>query len=356
MTIDKGIIIRNIFYMLTYAFQQLRHNNYEKIDKEDFENIYDLFAEILSKGVSHLLKQGLHKEYISKHDVLPTVRGKIDINATIKFRMQRVHKIACDYDELSENNLFNQILKSTMLLLFSHADVRKETKRILKQILIFFVNIDTIDLSIVKWDTLKFDRNTQTYQMLLNICYFIYDGYILTTESGEFKMKQFSDEHMCKLYERFILEYYKRHYPELNPRSSQIVWDIVEEESSLEILPNMQSDIMLSNKERTLIIDAKYYGRTMQYNFEKASIHSNNLYQIHTYVTNHDKTSSGKVDGMLLYAKTDEKQLPNGEMKLQSGNTIYFKTLNLDGDFNIIKEQLDGFAQNIVNKIRKIIK
>ena len=29
MTNDKGILIRNIFYMLTYAFQELRRNNYK---------------------------------------------------------------------------------------------------------------------------------------------------------------------------------------------------------------------------------------------------------------------------------------------------------------------------------------
>ena len=29
MTIDKGIFIRNIYYMLTYAFQELKQNNYE---------------------------------------------------------------------------------------------------------------------------------------------------------------------------------------------------------------------------------------------------------------------------------------------------------------------------------------
>lgn len=30
MTDDKGILIKNIYYMLTYAFQELRHNSYEK--------------------------------------------------------------------------------------------------------------------------------------------------------------------------------------------------------------------------------------------------------------------------------------------------------------------------------------
>ncbi len=48
MTEDKGIFIRNIYYMLTYAFQELGQNNYEYIAGEEFENVHDLFAEILS--------------------------------------------------------------------------------------------------------------------------------------------------------------------------------------------------------------------------------------------------------------------------------------------------------------------
>ena len=62
MTIDRTIPIKNIYYMLTYAFKELRHNNYEYIAGESFENIYDLFAEIISKSIAYLLKQGLHKE------------------------------------------------------------------------------------------------------------------------------------------------------------------------------------------------------------------------------------------------------------------------------------------------------
>ena len=40
MTIDKGIFIRNIYYMLTYAFQELKQNNYEEIAGEEFEEIH----------------------------------------------------------------------------------------------------------------------------------------------------------------------------------------------------------------------------------------------------------------------------------------------------------------------------
>ena len=58
MTIDKGIFIRNIYYMLTYAFQELKQNNYEEIAGEEFEEIHDLFAEILLRGRSEERRVG----------------------------------------------------------------------------------------------------------------------------------------------------------------------------------------------------------------------------------------------------------------------------------------------------------
>ena len=52
MIIDKGIPIKNVYYMLTYAFKELKRNNYEQIAGEDFKDVHDLFAEILSLGIA----------------------------------------------------------------------------------------------------------------------------------------------------------------------------------------------------------------------------------------------------------------------------------------------------------------
>ena len=57
MTNDKGILIKNIYYMLSYAFQILKQGDYEKVAAEKFDKINDLFAAILVKGVSRQLKQ-----------------------------------------------------------------------------------------------------------------------------------------------------------------------------------------------------------------------------------------------------------------------------------------------------------
>ena len=63
MESNKNIVIKNIYYMLTYAFQVLNQSNYDEIKSEPFDNAQNLFAAILSKGIAQQLKQGLHREY-----------------------------------------------------------------------------------------------------------------------------------------------------------------------------------------------------------------------------------------------------------------------------------------------------
>ena len=108
----------------------------------------------------------------------------------------------------------------------------------------------------------------------------------------------------------------------------------------------MQTDILLTMKERVLIIDTKYYSRSMQKQYNKASIHSQNLYQMHTYVTEYDEEHKGNVDGMLLYAKTQEDIVPDGQMKHKDGNIIYFRTLDLNQRFSMICEKLDSLIED----------
>ena len=84
MTNDKGIFIKNIYYMLAYAFQVLKQKNYEDIASEEFDDIQDMFAAILSRGISQQLKQGLHREYITRYEDTPVMRGKLDIHGAIK--------------------------------------------------------------------------------------------------------------------------------------------------------------------------------------------------------------------------------------------------------------------------------
>ena len=344
---DKGILIRNVYHMLTYAFQELRKNNYDNISEEDFEYIQDLFAEILYRGISYQLKQGLYREYIQRKETLSVLRGKLDLNETIKNRVRRRQMLSCEFDELSEDNIFNQILKTTAGILIREKSVSPKGKNQLKSLMPFFDGVSTIDPFNIHWNMLRYQRNNQTYRMLMNICYFILDGMLMTTESGAYKMATFSDDHMSRLFEKFVLEYYRRHRKELSAYPDQIQWNITDpEKAMIDFLPSMKTDITLHKGGRTHIIDTKYYGRMMQEQFDKQSIHSGNLYQIFTYVKNLDKDNTGLVSGMLLYARTQEAVAPDLDAFFGK-NRILVKTLDLNCEFKDICEQLNAFVDDI---------
>ena len=81
---DKKILINNIYHMLSYAFQTLKQENYKNVSIEPFDEMYDLFAAILSKGIGFQLKHGLYKEYTNYQEDLAVVSGKINISETLK--------------------------------------------------------------------------------------------------------------------------------------------------------------------------------------------------------------------------------------------------------------------------------
>lgn len=337
------IVIQNIYYMLSYAFQVLNEAGYKNIATEDFENTAELCAAILSKGIATQIKRGLGREYIPVTESLTSLRGKLEISDSIKSSTILKKKMICTYDEFSVDSYMNRIIKSTVMMLL-RADITKTRKNELRKLMVYFNDINILDIHHINWN-IQYNRNNQTYWMLIAICYLAIKGLLQTQSDGSTKIMDFLDEQqMCHLYEKFILEYYRREFPQITANASQIPWQVDNDEK--EFLPIMQSDIMLSHQNKALIIDAKYYNQIMQVKFNKGNLHSSNLYQIFTYVKNKQSEvgDQKEVSGMLLYAQTEEEILPNKEYWM-SGNKISVRTLDLNVKFPLITAQLDQIAE-----------
>ena len=345
------IKIKNIYYMLSYAYQNLNEGPYKNVDSEAFSNIHDLLSAILIRGTSNQIKRGLHRDYLPYTETTGRLKGKIDITESIKQQTMMNRKMVCHYDLFSEDTQLNQILKATLTLLLRHGNVSKKNKKLVRKLLLYFQNVTAVDPLHISWNTVCYPRNSPSYKMLINICQLIIKGLLLSTENGQYKLLEFLDDQaMYRLYEKFVLEYYKKEYPELNAKASYIDWDIGGDGNKM-FLPTMKSDITLTYGVRTLIIDTKYYQRTMQTHtlFDSTTLISGNLYQIFTYVKNKDKSNSGNVSGLLLYAKTVEDITPDNDY-IMGGNHIGVKTLNLNSEWENIKSQLDNIAVDLMNK------
>lgn len=338
------IPIKNIYYMLSYAFQTLQVQNYRKLVTEKFHNTADLYAAILDIGISTLIKRGLGRDYVSKSEALSLIQGKLNISESLKAETLIRKQLVCTYDEFSINTTYNQILKSTILLLLK-ADISSARKKRLRNLILYFSDVDVIDLHLVNWN-LHYNRNIVNYQMLIAICYLVYKGMLQTQQEGNSKITDFLDEQrMSRLYEKFLLEYYRKEHPDLTVNASQISWQLDNDEDMM--LPKMQTDIMLSKENTILIIDAKYYSHMTQQRYGRSTLHSNNLYQIFTYVKNKDfelRNQEHTVSGMLLYAKTDEELYLNTSYQM-SGNCISVRSLDLNRDFSEIAQELDHIVE-----------
>ena len=322
---DKSIFIKNIYYMLSYVYTDLIQKDYKDIDVEEFDNIGDILAVILFKVVSKQVKRGLIKEYKAEEEELSVLTGKINIEKSIKLKANNKNKLYCEFDKLSLDNYLNSIIKTAMYILVLSKDISSQNKKNLKKLVLLFSNVNTLKANEIRWNLL------------------------MTTEDGEYKVAEFlSEKKMCSIYEKFVLSYYQKHYPSLRPRASKIKWNLDNELDKF--LPEMKSDITLTSGENILIIDTKYYSQSMQtielYNSK--TIHSNNLYQIFTYVKNKDINKNGNVSGMLLYAKTNEDIIPNSEY-IMSGNKIMVRTLDLNKDFKFIAQSLNKIASDLIN-------
>lgn len=333
--------------MLAYAFRVLDKGTYEKIGAEEFENSLDLCAAILARGVESQLKRGLGRSYVERTERLSTLRGRVDVTATLKTSALLKRQLVCDYDELSIDTQANRILKATMHLLLINRDVAKGRKRDLRKLLPYFAEVTEIDLRSCNWK-IRIDRNNQEYRLLLFICRMVYEGLLMSEAWGAHTVPSFFDDQaVSRLYEHFILEYYKKEHPELSVSASQVPWAL--DDGELGLLPVMQTDITLRKGDRVHIIDAKYYGHMMQQNYGLHTLHSGNLYQIFTYVKNMQEAlpkDAPRVSGMLMYARTDEELLPDSSYQM-SGNSISVKSLDLNTSWPNVKEQLDMVVEQV---------
>ena len=328
--------------MLSYAFSSLNFKEYNKVKAEEFENIYDLFAELLTIALNKQIKQGLYRDYIEVDETTSSIRGKINITESINELSFINKKLNCTYDEFSVNSYLNKIIKTTLTMLLK-APISKERRRPIKNILLYFRDIDILDINSINWQ-IRYDRNNQDYRMIIGICYLTLTGLIQSETKGENKLMEFFDDaRMSRLYEKFILNYYIKEYRGLiTAHSPQIKWQLEDDMDYL--LPVMQTDITLEHGDKILIIDAKFYSKILSSRYGD-KIRSSHLYQIFSYVKNKElelelEDKSHELSGMLLYAGTKEKIQPDVDY-MMSGNKISVKTLDLYCDFELIKAQLD---------------
>ena len=196
--------------MLSYAFENLRFKEYEDVAAEEFDNIYNLFSKILITALNKQIKQGIYRDYIEVAETTSFIRGKINITESINELSLIYKKLNCTFDEFSVNSYLNKIIKTTLNILLK-AEIKDVHRVDIKNILLYFRDVDTLDTNSINWQ-IRYDRNNQDYRLIIGVCQLTIKGLLQSDKKGEMKlMKFFDDDQMAYLYEKFILNFYREY-------------------------------------------------------------------------------------------------------------------------------------------------
>ena len=346
---NNTIPIQNIYYMICYAWDILIETDKQNKDTEQFDNIYNLLSKILIDNLTVLIKRGFYKSYINYIEELSNVRGKIDINKTVKYNLFAKKKLVCQYDELSTDIYLNQMINYTIKKLLKCNSLHNKYVVKLKEISNYFLEVGEKEPTKENISKITYNKNNRHYRVIINICILIYEGLITKEKEGNIIFSEFiKDEKMASLYENFVLNFYRKNLNNTAfyyPVSNKIKWDLTYETSNDVYLPEMITDIVLrkKNNESMLIIDTKFYKDALKSKstYSSKKLYSPNLYQIYAYINNVKNTNN--VSGMLLYPTTtidlDLSYLINNKY-------ILIKTINLNQSWIDIEKRLLDIGTN----------
>ena len=339
-----NIPVKNIYIMFLYAWRKHLEGKIVNIDAEEHTDLQNLSAKILINGINHLFKRGLTRDYRSKSDEIKSVKGKINFNTTIKKNLLMNGKVSCEFDEFDEDNIQNQILKATISKLIKTENIDRENKNNLIKQKLKFSGVSDIRLQRSHFSGIRFNANYRFYDFLLQICKLIFSSMVPSEELGRYKFKEpldyDTDYKRSNLFEIFVREFYKIEQDEFRVNSKRLNWGFEAiTDDSAEFVPEMITDMTLSNENRKIIIDTKFTEalRPDQHGGQQYRIKEGHLYQIYAYMNNTEVSENQSLEGMLLYPSID------GDIDhqfIKDGNKISVKSINLNQDFEGIKTDL----------------
>ena len=349
---NRKVPIRNILYMFSYVWDRAEAIDFALKDNNDDFDSPNILAKLFLENIKDILKIGLYREYSLHTEEIKSIKGKIDFKESLNQLSFENAKAVCEYDNFDENNIINKIIKTTAYRLYKSEGIQKKYMRELNNILLYFNDVDIINITDKSFD-IYFNRNNYYTYFSIMICKLINECTMLSEDKGKYKFINIldDDKKMELIFELFIYKFYKKELKnEYKVYSQQhLNWNL--EGGQKNILPSMRMDTVLYGRhiDKTIIIDTKYYPDYMKKSFygeeDKRKLISENLYQMNAYMNNIN--AKNELMGMLLYPmpyneneiseKYNVDVISNGEVKRA---ILQIQTINLDNEWRKIKREL----------------
>ena len=337
-----GIPIRNYYYLLSYAWDLLEESRELARGIEHLPSVEDLLARLLVHGTQRLLRRGMDQGYIPQSDVLSTIRGRIDFEISTRHLLLEHGKVQCDFEEFLPDLLHNRILKETLKGLGSYPGLDSDNRTAVHSVLRRMEGISPLHIRKSHFAQVRLHRNNAHYRLLMHLCELVHENLLVNEETGQRYFRDFlrDKRQMAKLFELFVARFYQKTLEadgwKVRPQE-RIHWICP---NPPDLLPEMQADAVLRGDGRVVVVECKFYKKTLQANLwsQKPKIRSSHLYQLMTYIHNLGDTSPGQeIEGLLVYPAVEVDFI---EDVMLSGHRVRICTIDLSSEWEKVAERM----------------
>lgn len=342
MTQTFKVPIRNLFCLLSYVNDMPEFVDSLNDVDEDLIT-YDFLAKCFLTEVELLNRRGFTKNYVTRVESTNRLGGRILMHDSLEYIMSKKPAIVCEKDEYSADILFNQIMKATLMAISKNRYVKKDTRLRSYRWAEDLTEVSDVVLTKEMIVRSHFHRHTVHYKRMMHIARLLHELTLLSHKQGTWSLfsAELDEKSINQLFEKFLFHFYRLEQKDYRVAVEQMQWKL---EGNTALLPSMRTDISLTHKRepKKIVMDAKFYKNVFQEFHGKASFHSNNMYQLFTYLMHQEQEKD--VRGILIYpfngTDVDESYLWNERV------TLEIMTVNLNDSWKDIYEKL----ASVVNK------
>ncbi len=302
------IPVQNLFYLLCYAWDEVGElESAEARQLDRFDRLEDLFGWVLARSVIRLSRRGLDRSYVPFQEELAGVRGKIELNETVRSNTLIRNRLACSFEDLSTDVLHNQILASTLAMLSRTPTLDPRVRGEVRRALPRMSGVTERPLSLRMFSRIQLDRNRRRYRFPIHVCRLLLQARIVDPVAGKTRFLAVGPEDlkMWRVFERFAARFYERETSYRVRPQTHLAWWALEPvgPASEGRIPRMEPDLLLTNVDRRIILDTKYYKDGGLGDEDAAKLRAGHLYQMFAYVMNRERAQPDgpQHEGILLY-------------------------------------------------------
>jgi 5-methylcytosine-specific restriction enzyme subunit McrC len=303
------IPIRNLFYLLCYAWDVLDRADELEVGESTAPELENLVAEVLAGGIERLLRRGLEQGYVELREDSKILRGRIDVQQTIKRVLDRRREAHVITEELSPDVLTNQILKASIATLLRFPTLHRTSRERIAGLYHALRGVSEIRVSASSFYRVRLHTNNREYGVLMSICEMLH-RYAVADETGSgMRFVDFvrDETKMRKLFQMFVTNFYRRRQQEYGVEPEAFPWhSSAAHHSAIVALPGLHTDIVLSSTAKKIVVETKYMPEPFRKRFGKTILRSTHVNQIFAYMQNVEARDHSRrpVEGILLYPAT----------------------------------------------------